>query len=124
MPSVTSERILSFSSRSASDSARPEQRELEARLDIGRLQQLHTLLHRELGHVRGHVGELAGVVDPREHVGHAAGAAVLEDGLDHGPVLLGELTGTRGRLGIDEGLDLHVEGALRCRSHRCRSAPG
>ena len=44
--------------------ARPPQHQLEARLDVDRLEQLDALLHRELGRVRGHVGQLAGVSTP------------------------------------------------------------
>ena len=41
-----------------------------------------------------------------------ARAAVLEDRLDHGPVLLGQLAGALGRLRIVDRLDLHVQGAF------------
>ena len=62
--------------------ARPRDRELEARLDVDRLEQLDALLHREVGRVRGRVGQRAGLVDTGEHVGDAARAAVLEHALD------------------------------------------
>ena len=84
--------------------ARPPERELEARLDVDRLQQLDALLHRQVGRVRRRVGELARVVDAGEHVGDAARAAVLEDRLDDRAVLAGELAGAwRRRSGSSTG---------------------
>ena len=71
--------------------AHPPEHELEARFDVDGLEQLDALVHRELGRVRRGVGELAGVLDAGEHVGDAAGTAVLEDRLDDRAVLLGEL---------------------------------
>ena len=75
----------------------PREDQLEARLDVDRLEQLDALLHRQLGRVRGGVGQLTGIVDAGEHVGDAARAAVFEDRLDDGLVLARQLEGARGR---------------------------
>ncbi len=92
---------------------RPGQRELQAQLDVDRLEELDPLLDREIGRVRGGVRELTGVVDPCQHVGDPARAAVLENGLDDGPVLARELLGPgRGRLLLDF-LGLDVQRAVR-----------
>ena len=93
--------------------AHPLEHQLEPRFDVDGLQQLDALVHRELGRVRRGVGELARVVDPGEHVGDPAGAAVLENRLDDRAVLAGELAGAGGGRSLVELLDLHVQRAVR-----------
>ncbi len=93
--------------------AHPREHQLEPRLDLDGLEQLDPLVHGELGRVGRGVGELARVFDPGEHVGDPTGAAVLENRLDHGAVLLGELAGPGRRRSVVELLDLHVQCAVR-----------
>ena len=102
----------------------PRQRQLEARFDVDRLEQLDTLLQLEIGRVRGHVGQLTGRVDAREDVADAARAAVLEDRLDDGAVLLGQLPGAcRSAPGRRPARPPRAA-RLRCRRSRCRLGPG
>src|SRR5204862_6398551 len=75
---------------------------------VERLEQLHLLLVRKVGGVAGGVGEHARLAD-RAHEGADASvvAALLEDLLDHGPVLALELArASVDRLGIGVRLDL------------------
>ncbi len=56
-----------------------------------RLEQLELALERQVRRVAGGVGQGAGLVDGAQERGHARVAAGLEDLLDHGPVLVGQL---------------------------------
>ncbi len=67
MPSLTSVRIFSFSSRSASTSLDQREHDLQALLDVDRLEHLHLLLEREVGRVAAGVGDRAGVEIPRRN---------------------------------------------------------
>ena len=96
MPSLTSVRIFSFSSRSASTSLAQPSDDLQALLDVDRLEDLDLLLERQVGRVAAGVGDRAGVGDPAEELGDAGHAARLDDVLDDGAVLAGELRGALG----------------------------
>ena len=58
MPSLTSVRILSFSSSSASVSLRPREHQLEPRLDVERSRAPRPSARSEVGRVAGGVGDL------------------------------------------------------------------
>ena len=88
----------------------PAHDELEAGLDLDRLQDLDLLLEGQVGRVAGGVGDLAGVGDPPEELGHLRHAARLHDVLDHGAVLASELLGAGGGLGLLDGLGLDPQG--------------
>ena len=79
------------------DVVHPGQHLLQALLDVDGLQDLDLLLEGELGGVAGGVGHLAGVGDAPQVLGEAAGALLVEDGLDDGPVLTSQLVGAGGR---------------------------
>jgi hypothetical protein len=89
----------------------PAQDLLQAGLDVDRLQHLHLLLEGEVGRVAGGVGHGAGVGDAAQGLGQPTGAPVVEDVLDDGPVLPGQLA--RSGRGLDVGahrLGLHPQG--------------
>ncbi len=69
----------------------PGQHLLQAGLDVDGLEHLDLLLQAQLGQVQGGVGHGTGIGDPPQALGQAAGTPVLEDGLDDGPVLAGQL---------------------------------
>ena len=88
----------------------PAEHQTQPRLDVGRLEHLDLLLELEVGRVAGGIGERVGVGHGREHRDDTGGTAGLEDVLDDGAVLLGQLEGGLGHgLGVD-GLDLHPQG--------------
>ena len=89
---------------------RPAQDQLEARLDVERLQHLDLLLDREVGRVAGGVGHGAGLRDAAQELGDGGDAARLDDVLDHRPVLAGELRLSFGRRAVERRLDLDPRG--------------
>ena len=93
--------------------AHPREHELEPRFDVDRLQQLDSLLDRQVGRVRGRVGELAGIVDPGEHVGDTPRAAVFENRLDDGAVLAASSRARAVGVGLVRRLDCDVQRAVR-----------
>ncbi len=69
----------------------PDQHLLQAVLHVDGLQHLHLLFEGKVGGVTGGVGHGARVGDATQGLGQAAGAAIVEDVLDDGAVLLGQL---------------------------------
>jgi hypothetical protein len=71
--------------------ARPTEHLLQPGLHVDRLQDLQLLLEGEVGRVAGGVRHGAGVGDAPQRLGQPAGAPVVEDVLDDGAVLPGQL---------------------------------
>ncbi len=80
--------------------AGPTHHQLQARLDVEGLQDLHPLGEIEVGDECGGVGQRAGIGDATQRFGDAAAAAQLQHRLDGRAVLAGEFPGARrgGRL--------------------------
>ena len=88
----------------------PGQDLLEALLDVDRLEDLDLLLEGQVRGVDGGVGDLAGVGHAPQQLGHLGGAARLEDVLDHGAVLAGQLHGPLAGRRVVDRLDLDPGG--------------
>jgi hypothetical protein len=83
-------------------------------LDVERAEDLRLLLGVQVRRVAGHVGHGRRLVDAAEGIGEAGHAAGLEDALDDGLVLPGQLVGPVGvAVGLDGLLDPHPEGVAR-----------
>ncbi|HLH29034.1 MAG TPA: hypothetical protein VKW77_08960, partial [Acidimicrobiales bacterium] len=80
---------------------------------VGRLEHLDLLLEGEVRRVARDVGQTPGLCDLREALGQAAGAAAVQDVLEHRPVLTGQLALLgRGRA-VRRLLDLDPQGPAR-----------
>ena len=103
---------------------RPADHELEAGLDVDRLEQLDALVLGEVGPVSRAVGEGTRLVDALDHADHAAQAALLEELLHERPVLLRELAGARAGSALVERLDRNVQRATRSGAPHTHASPG
>ena len=110
MPSSTSVLIFSRKVEVGQGVAGPAEHEAQPRLDVERLEHLDLLGEREVGRVAGHVGQAARLGDLAQLRGDAAGAAGVQDVLEHGAVLPGQLVGGRGGLGLGQRLGLDPQG--------------
>ncbi len=66
--------------------AHPRHQLAESFADVERFEQFDFLLEREIGGVDGQVGQLAGVLDSEDPLGHAAHAALVQHLAHDGPV--------------------------------------
>ena len=87
--------------------AGPADDQIQALLDVGRLEQFALVLGGQVRRVAGQVGEFGRVGDPLHRVDHLPRVAALQDGDDQPLVLGGEFAGAGRRLGFVDrrGLD-------------------
>jgi hypothetical protein len=97
------------------DGASPGDQRLEPRHDVALLEDGQVLVQLQLGRIAGHIGELARMLDAAQHLTDSRCAAQVEQVLEHGAVLAGELVRRGGQLvelGIWRRLDGHPQRAV------------